>query len=70
MSLLQDYLTRDELAQELKVAARTVARWQDLPDGLPYTEMGGRVLYRRQSVLSWLESRERHPNQRRGRKAA
>lgn len=70
MSLLQDYLTRDQLASELHVTTRTVARWQDQPDGIPYVEMGGRILYRRQSILAWIESRERRPNQRRARKAA
>lgn len=65
MSLLQDYLTRDELAAELRVTPRTIIRWQAQPNGLPYVEMGGRTLYRRQSILSWLEGRERHPNQRR-----
>ncbi len=70
MSLLSDYLTRDQLAAELHVAPRTVARWQDQPNGIPYVEMGGRVLYRRQSVMAWIESLERRPNQRRAPKAA
>ncbi len=65
MSLLQDYLTRDELAAELRVTPRTIMRWQNQPDGLPYTELGARIFYRRQTVLAWIETRERHPNQRR-----
>lgn len=65
MSLLQDYLTRDELTGELRVTPRTIMRWQNQPDGLPYTELGGRILYRRQTVLAWIESHERRPNQRR-----
>ena len=65
MSLLDDYMTRDELAAELRVTPRTIIRWQDQADGMPYVEMGGRVLYRRQSILAWIESRERRPNQRR-----
>jgi len=65
MSILQDYMTRDELATELGVTPRTIMRWQDQPDGLPYVEMGGRIIYRRQSILTWLEGRERRPNQRR-----
>ena len=69
-ALLEDYLTRDQLASELHVTPRTVARWQDQPNGIPYVEMGGRILYRRQSILAWIESRERHPNQRRARKVA
>lgn len=69
VALLDDYLTRSELARELKVAERTIIRYQNRPDGLPQTKMGGRVLYRRSSVLAWLESNERRPNQRRGRRA-
>lgn len=67
-ALLQDYMTRDQLAAELNVTPRTIIRWQQQPDGLPYVEMVGRILYRRQSILAWIESRERHPNQRRSRK--
>lgn len=69
-ALLHDFLTRDQLASELHVTPRTVIRWQNQPDGIPYIEMGGRILYRRQSILAWIEGRERHPNQRRARKTA
>lgn len=65
MALLDDYLNRDQLAHELKVNPRTVMRWQNLPDGLPYLELGGRILYRRQSVMDWIASKERRPNARR-----
>lgn len=65
MSILNDYLTRDQLAAELRVCPRTVMRWQAQPDGIPYTQIGGRILYRRASVLEWLESHERRPNPRR-----
>lgn len=64
--ILEDYLTREQLAAELNVTERTIFRWQSLPDGLPVTALGGRVLYRRASVRAWVEGRERRPNQRRG----
>ncbi len=64
-SLLDDYLTRDELAAELRVTTRTVIRWQNMPDGVPYVELGGRTLYRRSSVRAWIESHEKRPNPRR-----
>ena len=64
MTLLQDYLTREQAAAELHVTPRTLSRWQAQPNGLPYVEMGGRVLYRRQSILAWIESCERRPNPR------
>lgn len=64
-SLLDEYLSREELATELRVSPRTIIRWQNMPGGLPYVELGGRILYRRASVRQWIESREKHPNARR-----
>jgi excisionase family DNA binding protein len=65
MSLLADYLTREELAKELRVTPRTINRWRDMPDGIPCTEIGGRVLYRRAAIEQWLKAHERQPNPRR-----
>jgi hypothetical protein len=67
-AILEEYLTRSELARELRVAERTIIRYQNQPDGLPRTTVGGRVLYRRSSVLAWLQSNESQPKQRRGRR--
>jgi excisionase family DNA binding protein len=64
-ALLSAYLTRNQLAAELNVTTRTVARWQAQPDGLPFTMLGSRTLYKRASVLAWIESHERQPNPRR-----
>ena len=64
MALLDDFITRDELAAELRVSPRTVMRWQARPDGLPYVELGGRTLYRRSTILDWIGSHERRPNPR------
>lgn len=61
-ALLDDYVTRRELAQELRCSERTIIRLEREPDGLPSTLLGGRVLYRRASVAQWLERRERRPN--------
>lgn len=68
MAILDDYLTRDELASELNVTKRTLIRWQNQADGLPFIILGRRVLYRRASVLSWLQGRETRPNPRRGKR--
>ena len=65
MALLSDYLTRKELAAELNVTTRTIARWQTQADGLPHTRLGGRPLFKISSVLEWIDSRERQPNPRR-----
>ena len=37
MNLLDDYLTRAELADELRVTQRTILRWQNRPDGIPFS---------------------------------
>ena len=58
-ALLDDFLTRDEIAAELGVSPRTIIRWQQMPDGLPYVTMGKRrILYNRQSTLDWLMRNE------------
>ena len=65
MSLLDGYLTRDQLAGELNVTTRTLWRWQNEPDGLPYTRIGNQLFYRVESVRNWIASRETKPNPRR-----
>jgi hypothetical protein len=65
MSLLDGYLTRRQLAIEVNRAEKTIERWERLPDGLPCTMLGGRKLYKKTSVLAWIESRECRPNPRR-----
>jgi len=64
-NLLDDYLSRAELASELGVVTRTISRYENQPDGLPSVLIGGRKLYRLQSVRKWIEQRERCPNPRR-----
>jgi hypothetical protein len=63
--LLSDYITRTQLAIALKVAERTISRYENQPDGLPSTTIGGRRYYRLPAVKAWLEARERRPNPRR-----
>lgn len=65
IGLLDGYLSRDKLCEELGVTARTIRRYQSQPDGLPSTLVGGRKLYRIEAVRKWLAAQERHPNPRR-----
>lgn len=65
MALLDGYLTRRQLANEIDRTEKTVQRWEKLPDGLPFTMLGSRKIYKKTSVLAWIESRERRPNPRR-----
>ena len=60
--ILSDFLTKEELAAELRRNPRTLDRWDALGLGPPRTRVGRRVLYRRASVGRWLTAQE----QRRG----
>lgn len=60
--VLDGYVTRDELARELRVHPRTVARYSTQADGLPHLVLGGRVLYRTADVRAFLDRRVKTPN--------
>lgn len=60
--LLHEYITRDELAQQLDLSTRTIIRYSKRPNGLPFLKIGGKVRYRLQSVRTWLDAQEYHPN--------
>ena len=64
-NLLNDYLDRASLAKALNCSPRTVARYENLPDGIPALMVGSRKLYRLAAIREWLERRERRPNPRR-----
>jgi hypothetical protein len=65
-SVLDDWMSRDDLAAELLVSVDTLARWEVRRLGPPCVRLGRRVYYRREAVQTWLVSQER-PNVR-GRK--
>jgi hypothetical protein len=57
-TLLNDFLTQEEAAAELKVCERTLDRWRRLSERPPITKLWRRILYRRSSVRAWLRARE------------
>lgn len=65
VSILEGFIDRQSLAKQLRCCDRTIARYEMLPDGLPYLTVAGRKLYRIEAVREWLAKRERKPNQRR-----
>jgi hypothetical protein len=67
--LLADYLTKAELAAELRIHERTLDRWHTARTGPPRTEIGRDILYRRGSVRAWLAKRERSFDDHRERRA-
>lgn len=56
--LLDDYLTPDQLAEELDKSVRTIARWDGLRIGPPKTVIGKKPYYRREAVRKWLLRQE------------
>jgi phage terminase Nu1 subunit (DNA packaging protein) len=63
--LLDGFIDRATLADQLGCTARTIIRYENQPDGLPNLMLGGRKLYRIEAVKAWLANRERKPNPRR-----
>jgi hypothetical protein len=58
VSVLSEYLTAEELAEQLKKSPRTLARWRRLNEGPPITKIGRQIVYRRQAVAGWLAGLE------------
>jgi hypothetical protein len=52
------FIDPSQLAVELGISERTLARWGVLREGPPKLKVGKKVLYRRASVIGWLEERE------------
>ena len=56
--ILSEFLTKEELAAELRRNPRTLDRWQALGIGPPRTHVGRKVFYRKASVERWLVAQE------------
>jgi hypothetical protein len=56
--ILSEFLTKEELAAELRRNPRTLDRWDVLGMGPPRTHVGRQVFYRRASVQKWLAAQE------------
>ena len=57
-SPLNEYLTKDELARELRRSTRTLDRWHTRRVGPPRTRVQKLILYKKSSVSSWLRQQE------------
>jgi hypothetical protein len=68
-SILAGYIAPGQLARELGVSERTLARWHAARLGPPRVTIGRRPYYRLTSVAEWIALREEKPPERRGRRA-
>lgn len=59
--VLSEFLTKEELAAELRRNPRTLDRWSALGVGPPRTCVGRNIFYRRASVHKWLAAQEQSP---------
>ena len=57
-TVLEGYMTADELAAQLGRSVRTLARWRALSEGPPCLRLGREIYYRISSVATWLASLE------------
>lgn len=63
--ILDGFLRREDLAQQLGLSPRTIDRWEALRKGPPRVCIGRTILYNVESVREWLRSNERQPTVRR-----
>lgn len=68
--LLDDFMGIEEAAEEIGCSTRTIRRYMDAPDGLPYAVIGGRVRLHRPTTREWIMGRLKRPNPTRRRQAA
>lgn len=57
-AVLEEWLTRAELAAELGVTVDTLCRWECRRSGPMCVRVGRRVMYRRSNVEKWLRKLE------------
>jgi len=69
-NILNEYLTKAELASQLHRSVRSVDRWALTGDGPPYVRIGRRTLYRRAAVVEWLRALEMTPGPKRKKRMA
>ncbi len=55
--LLEEFLTPAEAAKVLRISSRTLARWREDNQGPAYSKLGRRILYRRDAVQQWVNTR-------------
>jgi predicted DNA-binding transcriptional regulator AlpA len=57
--ILDEWISRADLGQELGLSVDTLARWETRRFGPACIRVGRRVIYRRESVQEWLREQEK-----------
>ena len=60
--LLKDFLDLEPFANQVSRDPRTVRRWMNEPNGLPYSRIGNRILVHVPTARAWIFSRMRKVN--------
>jgi hypothetical protein len=69
-TLLEDFLDLEPFAVQVNRDPRTVRRWMNGPDGLPFVRIGNRIMVHVPTAREWIFCRMRKPNARRSPEAA
>jgi hypothetical protein len=64
-NLLQDFVDLNPFAEQVDRDPRTIRRWIDQPNGLPFARIGNRLLIHMPTAREWLLNRVRQHNPRR-----
>lgn len=59
IGILDEYISRKQLAADLKLAEATLIRWEKDGKGPPVTRIGRDVVYSIPSFKKWLKNQER-----------
>lgn len=67
--MIEGYYSREDMSAGLlsngkRTSPKTIRRYEQEVDGLPYVKVGRVKMYRKAAVHAWLERRERRPNPR------
>lgn len=55
-----DFITTVELADLLRIKKNTIERWRVSKScPVPWTKIGGRILYKKKDILDYLETQQR-----------
>jgi hypothetical protein len=67
-NFLEDYVGVAPFAAELKKHPRTIVRWMNAENGLPFVQLGNRKLVHLPTAREWLLNKIRRPNPARQRR--